>query len=110
MLSVVYLAQEQNTVSVERRFPIGKIRISARERTNPIALFWCLAAVLVKDCFGDLHCRSLKFLADVNRDVFILTKFLATPWRIKELICVISLRAWSKMDKVSKAIRYEKNI
>ena len=93
MLSLVYLAQEQNTVSAERRIPIGKIRISARERANPIALFCCVGERLLwRWCIG----RSFKFLADVNRDMFVLTKFLATPWRIKELICVISLRVWSK--------------
>ena len=42
-------------------------------------------------CIG----RSLKFLDNVTRDAFVPTKFLVVLWKIKELICVISLRAWS---------------
>ena len=49
---MVCLIQEQSTVLVERRTAIAKIWVSARDRANPIALFWCLATVLVKDCFG----------------------------------------------------------
>ena len=52
MLSLVCLTYEQNTASVERRTAIAKIRVSARERANPIAPCWCLTTVLVKDCFG----------------------------------------------------------
>ena len=52
MLSLVCLSQEQNTVSVERRTVIAEIRVSAPERANPAALFWCLVTVLVKDCLG----------------------------------------------------------
>ena len=52
MLSMVCLIQEQSTVSVERRTAIAKIWVSAHDRAKPIALFWCLATVLVKDCFG----------------------------------------------------------
>ena len=98
MLSLVCLTQEQNTVSVERQIAMAKTRISAPERANPIALFWCLASVLMKDCFGG-GVRSLKFLDNVTRDVFVRTKFFDVLWKIKELICVISLRAWSTNEQ-----------
>ena len=39
MLSLLCLTQEQNTVSVERRTAIGRIRVLARDMTKPIALF-----------------------------------------------------------------------
>ena len=52
MPSLVCLTQEQDTVSVARRNPKAKIRISAHESANPIALFWCFATVQLKDCFG----------------------------------------------------------
>ena len=52
LISLVCLTQEQNTVSVELQTTITKIQVSARERANPITLFFgCLATVLVKDCF-----------------------------------------------------------
>ena len=51
MLSLLCLTQEQNTVSVESRTAIATIRVSARIMTNPVALFWWLAAALVKDYF-----------------------------------------------------------
>ena len=64
---------EQNTVSVERRATITKIRVSARKRANPIALFWVFG-----HCVGErLLCRcciaiSFRFLAKVTRVVICL--------------------------------------
>ena len=92
MLTLVCLTQEQSTVSVERKIAMAKTR------ANPIALFWCLASVLMKDCFGG-GVRSLKFLDNMTRDVFVWTKFFDVLWKIKELICVISLRAWSTNEQ-----------
>ena len=51
MLSLLYLTQEKNTVSVEHRTAIASIRVSARIMKNPVALFWWLATALVKDYF-----------------------------------------------------------
>ena len=45
------LTQEQNTASLDRRNAVAKIRVSARDSANPIALFWSFVIVLVKDCF-----------------------------------------------------------
>ena len=52
MFSLVYLTQEQNTVLVELQTAIAKIRVSAPERANPIAVFLYLATVLVRHYFG----------------------------------------------------------
>ena len=53
LIKLVCLTQKQNTVPVECQTTIAKNRVSPRERANPVALFWCLATALVKDCFGD---------------------------------------------------------
>ena len=75
------------------KYCISRAPVSHRKDPDFLVFSRCVGERLLwRWCIG----RSLKILADVNRDVFILTKFLATPWRIKELICVIYLRAWSK--------------
>ena len=63
---------EQNIASVKRRTTMPKIRVSARERANPIALFWVFG-----HCVGErLLWRwciaiSFRFLAKITRDVFV---------------------------------------
>ena len=65
---------EQNTVSVERQTTITKIRISARERANPIALFWVFSHPIGERLLWRWYIAiSCRFLA--TRDVFVLTKF-----------------------------------
>ena len=75
---------EQSTVSVERRTTITKIRVSARERVNPIALFWvfghCVGEILLWRWYITI---SFRFLAKVTRDVFVRNKFRAVLWKIK---------------------------
>ena len=68
--------QEQNTVSVERRTAIARIRVSARDMAYPIALFWVVERGVGERSFWRWSIgKSLKFLANVTRNVFVRTKF-----------------------------------
>ena len=59
---------EQNTVSVERRTTITKIRVSARERANPKALFWVFGHCAGEKLLWRCHIAiSFRFLANNNR-------------------------------------------
>ena len=73
---IVCLTQEENTVSVERRTAIARIRVSARDMANPITLFWLVDRGVNERLFWRWSIgRSLKFLAKVARNVFVQTKF-----------------------------------
>lgn len=76
MLLLVCLTHEQDTGSVENWTTIANIRVSARERANPVALFLvfghCVGERLLK---GGALVHCFKFLAKMTRDVFARTKF-----------------------------------